>query len=231
MPGISPKSSAEARSSNGAAVELDLRSRQEFLAGYDPTFASGGVFCPTRGKATKGAPAVVTVNLGRRQPPLVLVGRVAWRRPGRHLQKIRAGICIEFLPSEKPKIDYLMDLAKAGDTVRSRRRHERLPVDVPVNWHTPGAAAPARGVLRDIGRGGAFVRSSSPAPSDAEVVLELSPPGAQVAMEFTARVAWTAAVGSEAGFGVEWRARDAGGGKRIRELVRRLTAANATSPS
>ena len=43
-------------------------------------------------------------------------------------------------------------------------------------------------------------------------------------MAFTARVAWTAAQGPEAGFGVEWRARDAGGGKRIRELVRRLTS-------
>ena len=193
MPGIQSKSSAEGRSQNGASVDLDLRSRQEFLAGYDASFTHGGVFCPTRGKAVKGAPATVTVNLGRRQPPLVLAGRVAWRRPGRHLQKIRAGICVEFLPSEKPKIEYLLDLAKAGDTVRSRRRHERLPVDVPVNWHLPGGASPARGVLRDIGRGGAFVRSSSPAPSDSEVVLELSPPGAQVAMEFTARVAWTAA--------------------------------------
>lgn len=224
MPGIPSKSSAEARSGKTAAVDLDLRSRQEFLAGYDASFLHGAVFCPTRGKAVNGAPATVTVNLGRRQPPLVLAGRVAWRRPGRHLQKIRAGICVEFLPSEKPKIDYLLDLAKAGDTVRSRRRHERLPVDVPVNWHLPGAAAPARGVLRDIGRGGAFIRSNAPAPSDAEVVLELSPPGAQVAMEFTARVAWTAAQGPEPGFGVEWRARDAGGGKRIRELVRRLTA-------
>ena len=223
MPGISSKSSADARSANGASVDLDLRSRQEFLGGYDPSFPHGGVFCPTRGKAVKGAPATVTINLGRRQPPLVLAGRVAWRRPGRHLQKIRAGICVEFLPSEKPKIDYLLDLAKAGDTVRSRRRHERLPVDVPVNWHLPGVA-PAHGMLRDIGRGGAFILSDAPAPSDSEVVLELSPPGAQVAMEFTARVAWTAAQGSEAGFGVEWRARDAGGGKRIRELVRRLTA-------
>lgn len=223
MPGISSKSSADGRGQTAASVDLELRSRQEFLAGYDATFAHGGVFCPTRGKAIKGAPATVTINLGRRQPPLVLAGRVAWRRPGRHLQKIRAGICIEFLASEQPKIDYLLDLAKAGDTVRSRRRHERLPVDVPVNWHLPGVA-PARGMLRDIGRGGAFIRSSAPAPSDSEVVLELSPPGAQVAMEFTARVAWTAAQGPEAGFGIEWRARDAGGGKRIRELVRRLTA-------
>jgi Tfp pilus assembly protein PilZ len=224
MPGIPSKSSTEGRGQNNAPVELVLRSRQEFLAGYDATLPHGGVFCPTRRKASKGAPATVKVNLGRRQPPLVIAGRVIWRRPGRHLQKIRAGICVEFLPTEKAKIDYLLDLAKAGETVRSRRRHERLPVEIPVAWHLPGVGAPARGVLRDIGRGGAFVRSNSPVPSDAEVVLELSPPGAQVAMAFTARVAWTAAQGPEPGFGVEWRARDAGGGKRIRELVRRLTA-------
>jgi Tfp pilus assembly protein PilZ len=227
MPGIPSKSSPEGRGQANAPVDLSLRSRQEFISGYDATLPHGGVFCPTRRKAAKGAPATVKVNLGRRQPPLVIVGRVVWRRPGRHLQKIRAGICIEFLASEKAKVDYLLDLAKAGDSVRSRRRHERLPVEVPVNWHLPGAAAPARGILRDIGRGGAFVRSSAPAPHDAEVVLELSPPGAQVAMECTARVAWTANQGSEPGFGIEWRARDAGGGKRIRELVRRLTELGA----
>jgi len=223
MPGIPSKSSPDGRGHASAPVDLVLRGRQEFLAGYDATLPHGGVFCPTRRKAVKGAPATVKVNLGRRQPPLIIAGRVLWRRPGRHLQKIRAGICVEFLPSEKPKIEYLLNLAKAGETVRSRRRHERLPVEVPVHWHLPGSGAPARGILRDIGRGGAFVVSASPAPSDAEVVLELSPPGAQIAMEFTARVAWTGAQGQESGFGVEWRARDAGGGKRIRELVRRLT--------
>jgi Tfp pilus assembly protein PilZ len=224
MPGIPPKSSsAEARVPGSASVELVLRNRQEFLSGYDPALPHGGVFCPTRRKANKGAAATVRINLGRRQPPLLISGKVIWRRPGRHLQKVRAGICIEFFPSERPKIDYLMNLAKAGETVRSRRRHERLPVEVPVSWHLPGAGAAARGVLVDIGRGGAFVRTTAVAPSDAEVVLELSPPGAQVAMEFTARVAWIMAQGAEAGFGVEWRARDAGGGKRIRELVRRLT--------
>jgi Tfp pilus assembly protein PilZ len=230
MPGIPSKSSLEPRSQQAsAALELSLRNRQEFLAGFEDTAAGGAVFCPTRRKANKGAPVTVRVNLGRRQPPLLIGGRVLWRRPGRHLQKIRAGICVEFLAGERSKIDYLLDLAKAGTGVRSRRRHERLPVEVPVSWHQPGANPPSRGVLRDIGRGGAFVRTSSLARSDQEVVLELSPPGAQVAMEFTARVAWIIPQGTDAGFGVEWRARDAGGGKRIRELVRRLTQITGTA--
>jgi hypothetical protein len=46
-------------------------------------------------------------------------------------------------------------------------------------------------------------------------------------MSFEGRIAWTARGGHAPGFGFEWRARDAGGGRRIRELVRRLTHANA----
>src|SRR4051812_29233535 len=99
MPGIPPKSSVEARVSQLlGSLELGLRNRQEFMAGFDSSASPGGaVFCPTRRKASKGAPVTVRVNLGRRQPPLLIAGRVLWRRPGRHLQKIRAGICVEFL--------------------------------------------------------------------------------------------------------------------------------------
>src|SRR6185369_17428072 len=104
MPGIQMKSSAEGRSPQHAApLELGLRNRQEFIAGYDDSSEGGAVFCPTRRKANKGASVTVKVNLGRRQPPLLIAGRVLWRRPGRHLQKIRAGICVEFLASEHPK--------------------------------------------------------------------------------------------------------------------------------
>jgi hypothetical protein len=46
-------------------------------------------------------------------------------------------------------------------------------------------------------------------------------------MAFIGRVAWTGKSGSENVFGIEWRARDAGGGRRIKELVRRLTGLQA----
>ena len=199
MPGIPSKSSAEGRGQNNAPVELVLRSRQEFLAGYDATLPHGGVFCPTRRKAIKGAPATVKVNLGRRQPPLVIAGRVVWRRPGRHLQKIRAGHLRRVLAQREGQ-----DRLPAGPG-EGGRSGAQPPAARAAAGRDPGQLAPARarraparGMLRDIGRGGAFVRSSSPVPSDAEVVLELSPPGAQVAMEFTARVAWTAGAGTEA---------------------------------
>jgi hypothetical protein len=57
-------------------------------------------------------------------------------------------------------------------------------------------------------------------------VLKVSPPGAEIAMPLSARVCWRGHEGTANGngFGVEWKARDAGGNRRIKELVRRIEA-------
>jgi Tfp pilus assembly protein PilZ len=202
--------------------EFVVRNAHEFAAAFEPSGGNGGVFCPTRSKLAAGEPVAVKVRLGRRQPPMVLYGRVAWRRPGRHLLKIRAGIGVEFLPLEKVKCEYLLEMANAGSGVQSRRRHERVVVDLPIIWRPLGSTLDLHGKLRDIGRGGAFVLSPASVPDEAQVIIELAPPGAQVPMAFIGRVAWTGKTGAENVFGIEWRARDAGGGRRIKELVRRL---------
>ena len=104
------------------------------------------------------------------------------------------------------------------------RRHQRLPVEIPVLWQVPGALQDNAGVLRDIGRGGAFIKTEQPLPMDGDVVLKVSPPGAEVAMPLSCRVAWKGRSDGDSGFGVEWKARDAGGTRRIKELVRRIEA-------
>jgi Tfp pilus assembly protein PilZ len=210
---------------SGAAnfPELVIKNTREFLTGYQPSGGNGGVFCPTRRKIPVGDMVAVKVRLGRRQPPMMVYGRVAWRRPGRHILKIRAGIGVEFLVSERAKCDYLLDLAQAGTSVRSRRRHERVPVDLPISWRPLNQLDPFSGHLRDVGRGGAFVLSTATVALQERVVLEIAPPGAEVPMAFIGRVAWIGHSGTENVFGIEWRARDAGGGRRIKELVRRLT--------
>jgi len=230
MPAVHLKSSEDGRKALGMEhilnrpLELVLASVSEFRTGFDESFSAGGVFCPTRRKVAVGTLVTVRVRLGRRQPPVLLLGKVAWRRPGRHLEKIRAGIAVEFLPSEQTKCDYVLNLA-SGEAVRSRRRHERLPCDLGVSVHLPGSSAGINVRMLDVGRGGAAMISQQPIPGDIDLILEVSPPGAQIAMEFTARVAWTStSADHEIGVGVEWRARDAGGAKRIKEMVRRLAA-------
>jgi Tfp pilus assembly protein PilZ len=227
MPSATTKSNQEDTRAAGVAegdAQLVVRSSREFAALYQTNFPDGGVFYPTRKKLPVGLLVTLKVRLGRRQPPLLLFGRIAWRRPGRHLEKIRAGVGVELLPTERPKSEYLLQLARSGEAVKSRRRHERVPVDLAVSWRHEGASEGLRGRLRDVGRGGAFLQTPEPVHGDDQLVVEIAPPGAEVPMAFTARVAWTGKSGDEPGFGIEWRARDAGGGRRIRELVRRITA-------
>ena len=226
MPSAHTKSSTRKRdvsaSAEGASPEFVIKNVREFHAGYQPSGGQGGVFCPTRSKLQVGDLVSVKVRLGRRQPPMMIYGRVAWRRPGRHLLKIRAGIGVEFLPGEQAKCEYLLEMANAGASMHSRRRHERIPVDLSITWHPVGSNEGLQGKLRDVGRGGAFVLSPATVPYESQVVLEIAPPGAEVPMAFIGRVAWTGKTGEENVFGIEWRARDAGGGRRIKELVRRL---------
>jgi Tfp pilus assembly protein PilZ len=186
-------------------------------------FASGAPFLEDCKPLAIGEPVVVSIRLGKRRSPMLLRGHVAWRRPGKHRTKTKAGIGIEFLPSEAQTRDYLIAVARGDSSEMVARRHQRLPVDLPVTWQIPGALQDNAGVLRDIGRGGAFVRTQDPAPGQTDVVLKVSPPGAEIAMPLSARVAWVGRQpGGEHGFGVEWRARDAGGTRRIKELVRRI---------
>jgi hypothetical protein len=161
---------------------------------------------------------------------MVLYGRVAWRRPGRHLLKIRAGVGIEFVPGEQAKCEYLLDLARGNDNVRTRRRHERIPVDLPVTWHPIGTNDSLKGKLRDVGQGGAFILSPAKVPYESQVVVLITPPGAEVPMSFIGRIAWTGHAGEDNVFGIEWRSRDAGGNRRIKELVRRLTTLSTPLP-
>ena len=204
-------------------LKAHLRSVAEFLERYLPDMPTGGLFIPTRKSMAIGEPVVVSLRLGPRGSTVLMRGTVAWRRPGKHRTKTQAGIGIEFLESESKTRDYLLSVARGDQGVMSARRHQRLPLDLPVLWQVPGARQENTGVLRDIGRGGAFVMTEQPLDGGTDVVLKMAPPGAEVAMPVSARIAWIApGKSSEPGFGVAWIARDAGGGRRIKELVRRM---------
>ena len=196
------------------------RTEAEFFDRYLSDLPGGGLFIPTRMPLAVGEPVVVSVRVGLRADPVLLRGSVAWRRPGKHSTKTKAGIGVEFLSSERHGRDYLVALARGDASIASARRHQRLPIDLPVHWLVPGSVEDRPGVLRDIGRGGAFVKTNE-LVSGTDVILKVTPPGAEIEMPVSARIAWVAP-GEEAGFGVYWRARDAGGTRRIKELVRRM---------
>ena len=200
-----------------------FRDGAELLERYLPDLADGGLFVPTRKVLEAGAPVLLDVRLSSLRDHLLVRGEVAWRRRGQRNRGVRAGLGIGFRASEVGKRDYLLRLARGEvDPASAQRRHQRLPVEFPVDWRVPQGTGRHPSLLEDIGAGGAFIRTPELQPTGTSVVLELVPPGALAPQLIEGRVAWARNTPGLEGLGVEFRCRDIGGMRRLRELIRRI---------
>jgi uncharacterized protein (TIGR02266 family) len=198
------------------------RGGEEFLRHYQPSFLHGGIFFPTREQLALGEGVIVEISFPELQDRVLLRGFVAWRRAGRHRTKLRAGLGIEFLAADRHKRTYLLSVAKGEVVDIAQRRHRRLPVELRVDWRVKESRSQFSSHLDDIGPGGAFIRTTDFLPPGTEIILDVLPPGSVTPLSVAGRVAWTRHTPGEEGVGVEFKARDAGGVRRLRELVRRL---------
>ncbi|MCS6914707.1 MAG: PilZ domain-containing protein [Myxococcales bacterium] len=201
------------------------RTGDEFLRHYQPAFAAGGLFFPTRTVLPVGEPVVVEVRFPELINKTMIRGQVAWHRSGQHRTKLRAGLGIEFHPSESRRRDFLLAMARGLHHPVVMRRHRRLPVTLPATWRRLQDRHTYRGTVEDIGPGGALLRPATEGggwPPGTELVVGLSLPGSVMPIEMSARVVWSSQVPGDSAFGVEFRCRDAGGQRRLKEVVRRL---------
>lgn len=215
-------------------LRLRYRTGAELLADYQPSFLHGGLFHATREQIPVGEAIVVELTFPELSERLLIRGFVSFRRAGRHRGEgksgQRAGVGIEFLGSEKSKRDYILQVAR-GEMSQpvSPRNHRRLPVVLPVDFRVREGRERHLATLDDIGPGGAFIRTREFHAAGTPVVLSLVPPGAVSPLHIEGRVAWARQAPGEEGLGVEFRCRDTGGLRRLKELCRRLetTAAPA----
>ena len=206
-----------------------FRTGKEFLERYQSSFLYGGLFCPTRQAIAAGDLVVLDIRMPSLRDHMLVRGMVAWHRRGRRSQSIRAGLGIEFLASEQGKRDHLLALARGDENCQAQRKFRRLPIEIRVDWRVPNDRVRHMSLVKDIGAGGAFIRTRDAPPMGTSVVLELVPPGATVAQAIEARVAWLQDTPGHEGAGVEFRCRDLGGMRRLRELVRRIERNTTTS--
>src|SRR4029077_16044096 len=108
-------------------LKVHFATGEPFLDHYLADLPNGGLFFPTRRALAIGETGVISIRLGKRRSPMLLRGTVVWRRPGKHRTKTKAGIGVEFLPSESQTRDYLVAVAKGDSAEMVARRHQRLP--------------------------------------------------------------------------------------------------------
>jgi Tfp pilus assembly protein PilZ len=204
-------------------LQARYKSGAEFIEFYQASFLYGGVFFPTRTKLELGAPVVIEIRIVGLDNKFLLRGFVAWRREPKYRLRQRGGLGIEFLAVERHKRDFLLAFARGEMSHEvAARKHRRLPIDVRVDWRVKESRDRHSATLDDIGTGGAFIRTRDLAVTGSPVVLEVVPPGAAAPLAIEGRVAWSRQAPGEEGFGIEFRCRDAGGMRRLKELVRRL---------
>ncbi len=209
-------------------IKTRYRSSEAFLEAYQQQFMHGGWFVPTRVAHELGAAVVFDPRFPDLRSRVLLRGYIAWRRPARRIMegsqvtRLRAGVGIELFASERRKRDYLLAVARGDVVDLTQRRHRRLPVDLQISWRLRGERARFESQLDDIGEGGAFVRTREFLPVGSTVLLDVTPPGGAAPLAIEARIAWTHHTEGEEGMGVEFRWRDTGGARRLRELVRRI---------
>jgi Tfp pilus assembly protein PilZ len=207
-----------------AGPQFVFRNVEAFASAFRTTAWPSGVFYRTYRRFRVGSAVTIKVSLGRGKSPLILAGTVSSFQRGQRQPRNVGGIGIDVAASARPKAEYLLGLARGGQNpaldATNRRRHDRLPLDVPVSWQRTWSQ-PALARLGDIGFGGAFVKDTDSLPLGDDVLLGISVPGTAVPTIVRARVAWVRYDGLP-GFGVKWRARDTGGLRLIREMVSRI---------
>src|SRR5262245_45110891 len=141
-------------------LKARYRSQSEFLDQFQPPFAFGGLFFPTREPVALGESVVVEVSFPGLTERMLVRGFVSFRRAGRHRTGARAGIGIEFLASERLKRDFLLAMANGEvDREVAPRRHRRLPVALTVDFRVMEQRDQTAATIGDIGPGGAFIKT------------------------------------------------------------------------
>ena len=199
---------------------------QAFLDAYEADPPGGALFCPTTKPLAPGDEIVVEVHFPELPNKELLRGRVVSWRPAVPRLRVRAGARVVFPPTEARKRDFVLDVARGERPKAKRRRHARLPVEIPVRWRAQGSPDFRQGALRQISVGGAqLVTDGDVAPGE-DLLVELTPPGGSCGFPVASKVTYE----SDDHYGLRFIYRDGGGKRRLRELVRRLVHAGAPPP-
>lgn len=200
-------------------LKVRFRTNTEFEANYQSDLMAGGLFCPTTAPLDRGEPVIVELSAPALPNKVLIRGTVRSWRPALPRLRVRAGAVVEFDPNEADKRDFVIDTISGDRTPGQRRRHTRLPVAVPVRYRTSESAELIESSLSEISVGGAMLATPSPLPIETDVILEITPPGAVSPISISGKAAYHLPSGST---GLKFLYRDAGGSRRLRELVRRL---------
>lgn len=203
-------------------VRVRFRTNDEFEAHYQNELPNGGLFCPTTTRMQEGDDVVVELSLPALPNKVLIRSKVISWRPALPRLRVRAGAVVEFLAEEAHKRAFVLETLDGRRVPSHKRRHTRLPVDIEARYRFPEKSGYEDVRLVEISVGGALLATPEPLAIDTDLILELLPPGAVSPISIASKVGYHGANNTS---GVKFLYRDAGGTRRLRELIRRLREA------
>jgi len=199
-------------------LKAKFQGQTDFLESYQSDRPSGALFVATTQPLEPEAPVIVEIVCDGLPNKVLIRGNVVSWRPALPRLRVRAGAVVQFTPEEDQKRRFVLK-ALAGEVSPARRRHARIPVQLPVRYRVVGATEATTSELLEISVGGALL-GGEPLALGTDLVVEIVPPGGAAPMEIAGRVSYHTPLGT----GLRFMYRDGGGSRRLRELIRRICA-------
>jgi hypothetical protein len=199
-------------------LRAKFQGQTDFLESYQADSPSGALFVATTQPLEPDASVIVELVCDGLPNKVLIRGSVKSWRPALPRLRVRAGAMVTFSPDEDTKREFVLRTL-AGELSPARRRHVRIPVQLPARYRLLGSTDTKDCELLEISVGGALLGGVN-LSLGTEVVVDLVPPGGAAPIEITGRVSYHTPQGS----GLRFMYRDGGGSRRLRELIRRICA-------
>lgn len=177
----------------------------------------GMLVVPTREAVARGDLVRVEISFGAMSDEIIVHGQIESVRP-RDSRTTLVAIRIEW--AHAARVRYVLEVLTEGRAATARKSR-RIPSQISASWE--GRLGTQESTLKDISKGGAFVRTATPPAEGSQIHLQLddSMVGADsIPLELEALVAWTGRSQGTRGFGVKFRVPNRSLAGRIAALVR-----------
>ena len=199
-------------------LKTRFRSRRQFLESFEEEAAS--LFCPTTLVLQEKDLVMVELFFPDLPNKMLLQGEVLWWRSALPRLKVRAGAQVTFSPVEEKKLKFILSVASGERINVTKRKHQRLPIELTVRWRDSDSSRYYESMLHNISIGGAMMVTEAPPSVGDEIIIELTTPGGAKPISIASKVAWHTPNGN----GLKFIYRDGGGSQRLKEVVRRITS-------
>ena len=207
-----------------AIVKASFSSNTEFLAAYLPKFQHGGIFVRSDHPAALGEQLIVGVTFPNLPEIVMIRGELVWRRADRNMDQLPGGVGIEFFKQERAKSNYLLNVANGEFDPQKQRRYPRLPIQLNVAWRSTSETTLISSLTTDLSQRGTFIRTKNLKDAGTPLMMSFAIPKCVKPVNIEGKVVRCQRDPRNQGMGISFRCRDAGGSRRLKEMMNRIEA-------